>query len=149
MRDGKKIKGATLAKYRLTTKDVGKRVSVRVSAQRTGFATGTATSSAVKVGKGKPSVKVTAAAVKVGKAPKVVVRVKAAGLTKPTGTVTVKYGSKSVKVQLSGKNKGKVVVTLPRLAKGTHKVKASFSPTKTTKKYVTKASSTTVKLRVR
>lgn len=48
LRDGKKITGATTTSYRLTSKDRGKKVSVRVSAVRAGVPTVPATSKASK-----------------------------------------------------------------------------------------------------
>ncbi|HTW16021.1 MAG TPA: hypothetical protein VMF51_12880 [Nocardioides sp.] len=44
LRSGKPVRGATKAAYRLTRKDRGKRISVRVTARGTGYATATLTS---------------------------------------------------------------------------------------------------------
>ena len=44
LRDGKDITGATKSTYALTKADAGKKISVRVTAKRTGYATGTARS---------------------------------------------------------------------------------------------------------
>ena len=46
--------------------------------------------------------------------------------SKPTGTVTVHYGSKTKSVKLTAGDKGKVTVTLPKLKKGTYKVYATY-----------------------
>jgi hypothetical protein len=45
-RNGSKITGAAKATYKLTKYDRGRRLSVRITATRTGFATGTAISAA-------------------------------------------------------------------------------------------------------
>src|SRR5690606_26798807 len=108
-----------------------------------------ASSSSKKVAKGKPKVTAKASSVKAGTRAKVVVRVKTAGLAKPTGTLTVKLGSQTVKAKLSAKRKGKITVRLPRLRAGTYTIKVSFKPSKKAKKLVTKASSKKVVLRVR
>jgi hypothetical protein len=49
LRNGKAIKGADEAKYRVPAKDSGARVSVRVTATKSGFAPTTATSAAVRI----------------------------------------------------------------------------------------------------
>ncbi|MDQ2624960.1 MAG: hypothetical protein M3Y20_07355 [Actinomycetota bacterium] len=149
LRGSKAIKGATSARYTLTTADVGKRVSVRVTGKVAGHADGVASSSSKKVAKGKPRVTAKASSVKVGKRAKVVVRVKASGLSRPKGTVTVKYGTRTVKVKLAAKRKGKVTVRLPQLAKGRYAIKVSFKPSGASAKYVTKASAKKTTLRVR
>src|SRR5690606_6754842 len=149
LRGSKAIKGATSARYTLTTADVGKRVSVRVTGKVAGHADGVASSSSKKVAKGKPRVTAKASSVKVGKRAKVVVRVKASGLSRPKGTVTVRYGTRTVKVTLAAKRKGKVTVRLPQLAKGRYAIKVSFKPSGASAKYVTKASAKKTTLRVR
>jgi len=79
--------------------------------------------------------------VKAGKR-KATVRVKAAGVPAPTGKVTVRYGKKKVTKTLRAKDKGRVVVKLPR---GTHKVKVSYSGSK----QVLKTTSKKLKIKVR
>lgn len=48
LRNGKVVKGARAATYKLTRKDVGKRISVRVSGERSGYGSVTQTSRATK-----------------------------------------------------------------------------------------------------
>src|SRR5690606_18087509 len=90
-----------------------------------------------------------AKSVKASKKPKVTVTVKATGVAKPTGTVTVKYGKKSVKVKLKARAKGKVSVTLPKLKKGSYANKDSFTPDKSTGKLAKKASAKKITLPVK
>ena len=150
LRDGKTITGATSSRYKATTADVGKRVSVHVTARIAGREDGIASSSATKVAKGKPKVTVKAKKkVKAGKRAKLVVRVKAAGLARPTGKVIVKYGKKSIKAKLVAKRKGKVVVRLPKLAKGKYKITVTYKPNAKSKNFVTKSTSKALTLRVR
>ena len=49
LRNGKAIRGATKAKYRLTAKDRGTRISVRVTASKPGYATATKRSTAKRI----------------------------------------------------------------------------------------------------
>ncbi len=152
LRDGAAIKGATARTYRLTKKDVRTRVSVRVTARKAGYDDGASSSAAEKVAKGKPKVTVKVKAKKkvtASNRAKVVVRVKAAGLAKPRGTLIVKYGKKKIRVKLKAKAKGKVVVRLPKLTQGKHKIKVTYKPNAKSKKFVKKASSKKITLRVR
>ena len=82
----------------------------------------------------KLTIKKTATTVKVTLAKKSITHTSHAKVTvrvsptsgKPTGTVTVHYGTKSKKVTLSAAKKGSVSITLPLLKKGTYKVYASY-----------------------
>jgi len=53
-----------------------------------------------------------------------------------------------VKVTLTAKHAGKVTVTLPAQAKGSHKVTARYSPTSTSTTYLREASSSKVTVKV-
>jgi len=50
---------------------------------------------------------------------------------KPTGTVTVHYGSKSVSAKLKASDKGTVTVSLPKLKKGKYKVYVEYEGSST------------------
>ena len=149
LRDGNPIKGATASTYTLKRADVGKRISVRATGSLAGHDDGVAVSKKKKVAKGKPKVTAKVKNVKAGKRARVVVRVKAAGLAKPRGTVIVKYGKKTVKSKLAAKRKGKVTVRLPKLKKGTYRVRVTYQPKAKSKKFVTKATAKKTTLRVR
>jgi len=87
--------------------------------------------------------------VKAGAALKATVTVDSGGLvTKPLGTVAVTIGSKTVKVTLTAKYAGKITVTLPAQAKGSHKVTAKYSPTTTSTTYLNGATSSAVTVKV-
>ena len=74
------------------------------------------------------------------------VTVSVVGVPRPTGTLVVYEGSKKVTSKvLKAKHQGKVTITLPRLAKGTHKLKVTYRGSSK----VAKKTSSTVKLRVR
>ncbi len=51
LRNGKAIKGATKAKYKVTKKDKGKKLKVKVTASKSGWKSASATSKAVKIKK--------------------------------------------------------------------------------------------------
>ncbi|NKX92916.1 hypothetical protein HF995_06435 [Sanguibacter hominis ATCC BAA-789] len=136
-RNGAPIAGARSYRYSLVGADAGARIGVTLVATAPLQASATVqvltSSSAAKAAS-----RVTA---KAGKR-KATVRVKAAGVAAPTGKVTVRYGKKKVTRTLRAKDKGKLVVKLPR---GTHKVKVSYSGSA----QVLKTTSKTLRLKVR
>ncbi|GAA4699245.1 immune inhibitor A [Nocardioides conyzicola] len=124
LRDGKAIKGATGAKYRVQPADAGHRISVSVTGAKSGYTSTTATSaSTAKVAKGKVTLSVKPGKAKPGK--KVAVTIKAtSGSEKATGKVKVTYAGKSLgKVTLKN---GKATVKLPGKKKGSYKLKVSY-----------------------
>jgi len=152
LRGGKAISGATSSAYTVSTKDVGAKLSVRVTAKVAGHLSASATSASTKkVAKVKPSVsaKLSKSSAKRTSTVKVTVTVKATGVSKPTGKVTVKVGKKTVTKTVSSSAKGKVTVTLPKQAKkGTYKVSVTYTPSGSTAKVVTKASASSHKLKL-
>jgi len=58
---------------------------------------------------------------------KVTVTVKASGITDPGGKVSVRVNGKTLTKTLRAADKGKVTITLPKLAKGTYKVAVSYA----------------------
>ncbi len=151
LRNGKKIKGATKKTYKVKKADLGKKLSVKVTASLSGFPSRSATTAKVKVGKQSPSVaaKLSAKSIKASKKAKVTITVKTGSLTKkPAGTLKLSYGNKSKTYNLKSSKKGKLTVTLPKLKKGTYKIKVKYTPAKSLKKYVKAKTSKTVKLKV-
>ncbi|MFI2294463.1 hypothetical protein [Isoptericola sp. NPDC019571] len=144
LRSGKSIAGATASSYRITTSDVGARLSVRVTATKSGYTSASATTaSTTVVPKVKPTVTGTPAAKTIRRttAPKVAVTVKATGVSAPVGTVTVKVGTTTKKVSLTASNKGKLAVSLPKKrGPRTYPVVVSFTPSSTAARYLTAAS---------
>ncbi|HWJ85232.1 MAG TPA: Ig-like domain repeat protein, partial [Cellulomonas sp.] len=150
--NGKSIKGATKSTYTPRTTDVGKKLSVRVTATRAGHRTAVATSKAtVAVPKVAPKVRAKLSRTTASTSSRVVVTVTvtATGVKAPTGVVTVRYGSKSVKAKVTSSKHGKVTVTLPRLRKGSYAVTATFAPSGSTGKVVSSAKAKAGTLRIR
>ncbi|GAA2243741.1 hypothetical protein GCM10010401_16030 [Rarobacter faecitabidus] len=128
LRGGKPISGATGAKYTLTKVDVGKKISVRATAHKTGYVKAQAVSAAKSVAKAKTT---TTQKVKVkGKSVTVTVRVRTAATSAPTGKVVVTVGKKKKTVKLKAKKKGVVKVTFKRSKAGKYKVTSSYRATK-------------------
>mgnify|MGYP001365232404 CR=1 FL=1 len=122
---------------------------MRVTAKGVDGSTARSTSVQTKVPKVTPAVKVSVPSVKAGVKPKATVTVDSGGLvTKPLGSVAVTVGSKTVKVTLTANHAGKITVTLPAQAKGSHKVTATYSPTSTSTTYLNGASSSAVTVKV-
>ncbi|WIB35556.1 Ig-like domain repeat protein [Curtobacterium sp. MCJR17_043] len=112
-----------------TVSFVPKAASYKLSAVYVGKASGTTvTSPTVSAAAAKGTATVTVSAIKSVKASakaKVAVRVSGAGSV-PTGTVTVKEGSKKLASGTVSSKDGRVTVTLPKLKAGTHKLTVSY-----------------------
>ena len=67
--------------------------------------------------------------------------VKVPGVSRPTGTVKVTSGKKSVVVKLTAARKGKVAAGMSVLSKGVNNVTVTFTPSGTTKKFAKSGSS--------
>jgi hypothetical protein len=150
-RAGSPIPGATGASYRVSASDAGAVIQVASTYSRAGRAPVVSRSAAIQVAKVTPAVKVKAL-----KSGKLRITVKAAGLTRPTGKITVKFGTKYSKTYtLKAKNKGKLTKALPkkvkkgkktvRLARGKYKVTATYSGSS----QIAKKSSGKISVRVR
>jgi len=137
VRGGKKIAGATKAAYKLTKKDVGKKVGVVATLHKAGYRDTAVTSKAAKVKKAAAKVTVRTKVTRVKGAARLKVTAKVTSAAKVTGKVTVYVGKKKV---AAGKiKKGKVTLTASKsLRPGTYKVKVAYAGSKA----VAKASST-------
>jgi beta-glucosidase len=131
LRDGADVPGATGTSYLLGAADVGHRLAVRVTATSPGRTPGVATSATTTpVRKAAPTLKVTAPrSVKAGRRPLVRIRVGSGVVDRVSGTVTLRYGGKVVRVRLDRSDKGLVALRLPALRKGRHSLAVSFAPT--------------------
>jgi hypothetical protein len=123
LRDGRPIAGAVTAGHRVTAADAGASLKVAATISKAGHRSRTASSTALKVPKIVPTVKVSQLA-----SGKLQITVKAKGVAKPVGKVTVKFGAKYSKTySLKAKNAGKLTKSLPAKAgQGKLKVTATF-----------------------
>ncbi|MEN1973683.1 hypothetical protein [Cellulomonas olei] len=135
LRSGSAITGATASTYTPTAADVGKPLSVRVTARKSGYTTATATSLATAaVVKAAPAVTVTLtpSSAPAGTTVTAGVAVVVPGVTRPTGTVTVTAGGTTTTATIASTAGGRATVALPTLDAGTYDVVAQFTPTGTT-----------------
>lgn len=122
LRDGEPIPGATGGDYRVVPADIGRTISLRVTATTAGREPVTATSRTLRVGKAKARVTARAASVKATKRARVKVSV-TAGTVPATGTVLVQVRGRTVTGTV---RRGSATVTLPKLARGKHKVTVRY-----------------------
>ncbi|GAA4724662.1 hypothetical protein GCM10023350_03840 [Nocardioides endophyticus] len=126
LREGGAIPGATGTSYKLSASDVGKRLSVRVTATKAGKAPGTAVSTATgPVAKAVSATKVAVSKTKVKKGKPVRVTVTVGSSPRATGRVVVRVDGKKVKTVILKNGKATVKVVVKR--KGKHKVTAVYA----------------------
>ncbi len=139
LRNGSPVAGATRSSYRVGAADVGKRVSVRVTASKTGLEPGVAESAAsapVKKASSSAKVEVNKTRLKRKQSLKVTARVSSS--LRATGKVLVeldgrtvkkaslnKHGKASTRIRIGKRGKHEVQVDLPGLA---HRVRLPVGP---------------------
>ncbi|WP_444663347.1 hypothetical protein ACT17Q_14730 [Cellulomonas sp. CW35] len=149
LRDGVAIAGATASSYKVAKSDVGKQLSVRVTARGADGSVARSTSVQTKVPRVTPTVKLSVPSVTAGSTLKATVRVDSGGLvTKPLGSVAVTIGTKTVTVTMTATHAGTTTVTLPAQARGSYKVTAVYRPTSSSTTYLNGASSSAVSVKV-
>jgi hypothetical protein len=117
--------GSMYEKYTIPAAAGGRKLSYRITIDDPSedgyYAPAVYTSKPVSIPKAKPTL---VASYKKGK---LTVVVKVAGLKKPTGSIVVLDGRKKVgKATLKARSKGKAVIKLKKLKKGTHKLTISY-----------------------
>lgn len=141
LRDGKAIAGATGSSLKLSAADVGRRISVRVTASKSGLAPVPATSAATaRVAKAPSKVSVSSSKSTVKKGQKVKLSITATS----TGKVRVYENGKRVKTLTLSKS-GKASYSLKLTKKGLRSVKVVYTGNTT----VAASTSPTKKIRVR
>ncbi|MGB0099535.1 MAG: hypothetical protein WBP61_04570, partial [Nocardioides sp.] len=125
LRDGKAIKGATKATYRVQPADAGHRISVSAVGSKAGYTSTTVSSPTTsKVAKAKVGLSVKTGKARSGKKVSVTIKASSGSLTVP-GKVKLVYAGKNLgsKTLKNGKTKPK----LPKKQKsGTYKLKVSY-----------------------
>lgn len=143
--NGKAINGATRNTLAVTPDLVGKAIAVKVAGAKQGHTLATALSrNTGKVAKAVSTVsgKLSKASIKKSKSTTIKVKVSTPGNPRPTGTIRVKVGKKTVKTTLKASHNGTAKITLKgsKLAKGKkQKVSVSFTPSGSTAKAATKS----------
>lgn len=128
-RAGSAISGATGATYQPTADDVGKAITVAVTATRSGYEAGHATSAGVTVAQRTSTVVLTAPkSVKAGKKATFTAKVTVAGVVGPTGAVTLLDGKKAIgTVTLAAPAKGVATFVVKKLKPGKHLLTAVYA----------------------
>lgn len=128
LRNGTPIDGATSTTYRVVPADAGKRLSVRVTAAPPGRTEGVATSAA-SMAKFPVTVaaRLAAARIKASQRGRLTVTMTLAATAGALGRMTVLDGRRRIATVVA--RRGKVTVTLPRLAVGTHRLTVSYPGT--------------------
>ncbi len=148
-RDGKRISGATSSTYRLGRADVGKRMSVTVTARATGYLSASVpTRSTRQVAKAVARVRLTLSSTTVQRptSPSATVSVVVPLVADPTGRVVVHVGRKRYAASLSAEGRGQITIPLTYLQPGEYAVKAVFYPRERTAGVATRGESRTIRL---
>ncbi len=151
LRDGAAISGATGSSYTVTKSDLGRSISARVTVRGPqGYTRTSATTAAVSVRKVTPEVSVwVPSGIEAGDKVQVAVRVSADSVTSaPLGTVKVRVGSATRTVTLTASHAGRISVTMPAQKKGSHEVRAAYTPSSSAAPFLTSRTSPTITLRV-
>ena len=123
------IPGATSREYVPTLADAGKPLAATVTATLVGFLDGLGITNVVKVSKAASKTKLRKAGAKL-----LSLRVTPAG-AQPTGKVKLMKGAKVLKtIRIKAADNGRRTVKLPKLGKGTHKLRAVYKGNKSLKK---------------
>jgi len=123
LRNGTAIAGATGPAYPVKAADAGRRVSVRVTAQQTGYIEGSSTSASMLIARMTSRTSFTLAdrTIRRTTSPRAYVTVTAPSGATITGGVYVYDGSRRIKAATMGNTmRGRLTLTLPRLSRGTH-----------------------------
>lgn len=124
LRDGQPIRGATGGDYRVTSADIGRSISVRVTATTVGHQPVTATSMASRVAKAKATVRASLAKKRIKTSQRAAVRVRVAAPAQANGKVLVKVKGRVV-ADGTVRN-GRLTVRLPKLKAGKHRLVISY-----------------------
>jgi hypothetical protein len=144
-RDDAAIAGATTSTYHVTAADVGRTLTVTVTATRTGYRPGTFRAAGVAVGKLTSSLAATASkkTLKQGQKATMKLVLSVPGLAGASGPVTIYDGAKVLKQ--GSLHDGAATVQLGKLKPGVHRLKAVFTGTDSVAGSTSKVVKVTVK----
>jgi len=134
--------------YQLQPVDIGRDISVTVTATRPAYKPGSFTTAAITVAKRASALRAALAKRTVTRSQRALLAVvlKVAGVRSPTGVVKVLDGRRTVaKVKLTASRAGKATVRLPRLKPGAHRITAVYAGTATIAAATSKVVTLTVK----
>jgi YD repeat-containing protein len=137
------------ARYRLDLPDVGHVVRVHVVVSAPGYESTSFDLATRTIPRLTPTMRATLARTTVSTSSRGRVTVAVKGQVGATGTVTVRYGSRTVSTAMKASSKNKVTLVLPRLKKGSYKVTATYVPTGRSAKVLTSKKVSAGTLRVR
>lgn len=146
-RDGTALDGATGSTYPVSLADVGRTLTVTVTATRPGYRPGTFRTAGVTVAKVASTLKATAAKKRIKKGQRAVLTLtlKAAGIAGPTGVVKIVDGKRVVKTLTFNAGQLGKRTTRIKLKPGVHRLKAVYAGTAT----IARAKAKVVKVTVR
>ena len=125
LRDGGPISGATQASYVVTPADLGRELSLRLTATRTAYAPGVFTTAGLPVAKAATSTTAKAAKKKIRQGRAAVLRITVdAGTASPDGKVRIDEGSKRLRVVKIAKGTKKVRIA--KLERGKHVLRVRY-----------------------
>ncbi|WP_341230274.1 hypothetical protein [Nocardioides salarius] len=125
LRDGGPISGATQASYVVTPADLGRELSLRLTATRTAYAPGVFTTAGLPVAKAATSTTAKAAKKKIRQGRAAVLRITVdAGAASPDGKVRIDEGSKRLRVVKIAKGTKKVRIA--KLKRGKHVLRVRY-----------------------
>ncbi len=131
LRDGATISGADRASYVVTPADLGRELSLRVTATRTAYAPGSFTTAGLPVARAATSTTAKAAKKKIRQGRAAVLRITVdAGAASPDGKVRIDEGTKRLRTVKIAKGTKKVRVT--RLKRGKHVLRVRYLGSATT-----------------
>lgn len=147
LRNGRPIAGATRNYYRLVTADAGRRIRVQVTAEANGFAPGTAQTPIRRVAKlrSATAIRLAQTRIKPRARARMTITVTVPGVSKPVGKIRIIRGKRVIRtISLRARAGGKVIVRLPRIPRGAHRMRARFLGNATTTPSTSKAIRLTV-----
>jgi surface antigen len=127
LRDGRTISGATSSSRRVKSRDLGHRLSVRITLRASGYTGRTVTTTETVKARAASTTRVSATPGR-GKVT-FVIRVSASGVPAPDGTVTVRYGNSRTRTVTIRDGRG--TLALSGLGKGSSTYRFTFGATST------------------
>jgi predicted secreted protein len=124
--DGTAIAGAVGSSYTIPSADLGSALGVIVTAKLAGVSASASSSTKDVSATSKTTISLKKGTITTHTKGSVTVTVTSPGTSRPTGSVVLSYGKKSITKSLVSSSKGKLTFSLPKLKKGTYSVTATY-----------------------